>query len=85
MASRLLFLPLPALDGIVQRCALVVGKEVPDILVILKLGPDFRRRLQSLIGFHGIPVGLSRILMQPPLELHLEVETFTQMLLEESP
>ena len=33
MASWLHFLPVPAPDGIVQRGALVVGKEVADILV----------------------------------------------------
>lgn len=84
MASRLHFLPLPAPNGIVQRCALVVCKEVPDILVVFKLRPDFHRMLKRLVGYHGISVGLSRIFMQPLLKLHLEVEAIANMLLKES-
>ena len=84
MVSRLHFLPFPAPDGIVQRCALVVCKEVPDILVVFKLRPNFRRMLQRIVGFHGIPVGLSRIFMQPLLKLHLEVEALANMPLKES-
>ena len=40
--------------------------------------------LQRIVGFHGIPVGLSRIFMQPLLKLHLEVEALANMPLKES-
>ena len=37
MSSRLNLLPVPAADGILEGCSLVVGKEVPDVLIIFEL------------------------------------------------
>ena len=85
MAPRLHLLPVPALDGIVQRCALVVGKEITDILVVLELRPNLSRMLQRLICLHSIPEGLPGVLFQPFLKLHFEVETLAQVLLKEGP
>lgn len=54
MASRLLLLPVPAPDGIVQRGALVVGKEVADILVVLELYLEVEALANMLLKKHRI-------------------------------
>lgn len=51
MASRLLLLPVPAPDGIVQRGTLVVGKEVANILVVLEFYLEVETFFLSNIGF----------------------------------
>ena len=83
MSSRLNFLPMPAPDSVLEGCSLVVGKEVADILIVFELRFDFLGMFNGMIGFHGLPICLSCVIMQPVLEFCLEMKALPEMRHEE--
>ena len=74
MRPRLNLLPVPAADGILEGRSLVVGKEVPDILIVFELWLDFLWMLDGVICLYRFPEGLTGIVVQPVLEFCLEME-----------
>ena len=65
---------MPASDGILESCTFVVGKEIPDILIVFELRLDFLRVLDGVICRNRFLLCLSRIVMEPVLKLSLEME-----------
>ena len=65
---------MPAPDGILESRTLVVGKEVPDVLIVFELRLDFLWVLDGMICRNRFLVCLTRIVMETVLKVSLEME-----------
>ena len=75
---------MPASDGILESRTFVVGKEVPDVLIVFELRLDFLWGLDGVICRNRFLVCLTRIVMEPVLKLSLKMEALPYMLHKES-
>ena len=78
---------LPAPDGVLQRFSGIVGEEITDVGIILKLLSD--RTLRTFFCFqdpmvrgNGVTAGFPGVALQPLLELNVEGKTVSDLFSE---
>lgn len=77
----------PAPDRIIKTFPLIIGKEITDICIVLKLLIDdslpFFLIFQYLtVSLYSIGIGLSCVAFQPFLECHIERKRLAYLVLE---